>query len=108
MPRFSPDTYALMQFQSRVRSVGVAYLLWVSLGIFGAHRFYLGRTGTAIAQLILTLTLVGLIINIVWLLVDLFVIPDLVHTCNQKLLDEIEINAERHSGAPPPPPPTSA
>jgi len=25
-----------------------AYLLWFFLGIFGAHRFYLGRTGSAV------------------------------------------------------------
>jgi len=36
-------------------------------GYFGAHNFYLGRTGVAVAQLILTLTILGLFINFFWL-----------------------------------------
>jgi TM2 domain-containing membrane protein YozV len=31
----------------------IAYLLWWFLGMFGGHRFYLGRLKTAIAQLLL-------------------------------------------------------
>src|SRR5205807_4789071 len=30
-------------------STGVAYLLAIFLGVFGAHRFYLKRTGSAVA-----------------------------------------------------------
>jgi hypothetical protein len=45
-----------------------AALLCVMLGVFGAHRFYVGRTGTAIAQL-LTLGGLGL-----WMLYDLILI----------------------------------
>ena len=35
------------------KSIVVAYLLWWFLGMFGGHRFYLGRPKTAIAQLLL-------------------------------------------------------
>jgi len=42
-----------------------AFLLALLFGVFGAHRFYVGKTGTAIAQL---LTLGGLGI---WMMVDI-------------------------------------
>ena len=42
--------------------------------IFGAHRFYVGKTGTAIVMPLMSCTFVGLIITIPWALVDLIVI----------------------------------
>lgn len=59
-------------------STAVAYLLLIFLGMFGAHRFYLGRTGSAIAQLILTITFFGMIISGVWVFIDLFLIPGMI------------------------------
>ena len=50
-----------------------ALLAWF-LGYFGAHRFYVGKTGSAIAQLILTLTIIGLLVTIVWVLIDFIMI----------------------------------
>ncbi len=46
----------------------VALLLCWFLGVFGAHRFYVGKTGTAILMI---LTLGGLT---VWVLIDLIMI----------------------------------
>ena len=43
-------------------------------GIFWGHRFYVGKTGSAIAQLILSITIVGLIVSIPWLLIDFIMI----------------------------------
>lgn len=70
------------------KSTGVAYLLWLFLGGFGAHRFYLGKTGSAIAQLILVIggvllsaVIIGLpmlVVGGIWLLVDAFLILGLV------------------------------
>lgn len=50
-----------------------ALLCWF-LGYFGVHRFYVGKTGSAIAQLILSITIVGLIVSIPWLLIDFIMI----------------------------------
>ncbi len=83
------DTQQRILIEQRVtndtRSPVIAYLLLVFLGGFGAHRFYLGKTGTAVAMLILwvlgwmTLILgVGLIMLAavgIWAFVDLFLIP---------------------------------
>ncbi|MEJ6008658.1 TM2 domain-containing protein [Novosphingobium aquae] len=59
-------------------STGVAYLLCLFLGPLGAHRFYLGATGTGIVMLILSLTFFGLIISGPWAFIDLFLIPGII------------------------------
>lgn len=60
------------------KSVGAAYALWFFLGGFGVHRFYLNRPGSAIAQLVMTITLVLSPVTLVWLIVDIFLIPGMV------------------------------
>lgn len=50
------------------------YLLCSLLGCFGAHNFYNEKTGIAVAQLILTLTVFGLFISIPWVIVDAIII----------------------------------
>ncbi len=74
------DARELMLLEAEVKTYGknmvVAYVLWYFLGIFGAHRFYMGKTGSAIAQLILSITIVGTIVTSIWWIVDAF----LLHT----------------------------
>lgn len=48
----------------------VAFVLSFFLGIFGAHRFYVGKVGSGLAMLFLTLSLIGLIVSAVWNLID--------------------------------------
>ena len=48
----------------------VAALLAFFLGVFGVHRFYLGRIGSGIAMLLLTCTVIGLLVTGVWAFVD--------------------------------------
>ena len=49
----------------------VAAILAFLLGPLGIHRFYLGRTGSAIAMLVLSITFFGLIVTVPWALVDM-------------------------------------
>ena len=91
----SRDAQAAMQYDANKKSSVVAYLLWFFLGGFGAHRFYLGSTGPAIAQLVITLVsfvllivavgLVGFIVVGIWVLVDAFLIPGMVQDYNSRL-----------------------
>lgn len=74
------------EVDSRKKSVAATWLLWLFLGEFGAHRFYLGRVGTGIAML---LTLGGLLI---WALVDAFLIPGMLRANKREV--EVEVLQE--------------
>ncbi|WP_265506906.1 TM2 domain-containing protein, partial [Paracoccus rhizosphaerae] len=93
------DTQQQILIEQRVTNDGksavIAYLLLVFLGAFGAHRFYLGKTGTGVAMLLLwivgllTLVLgVGLIALAavgIWAFVDLFLIPGMIREDQERL-----------------------
>jgi TM2 domain-containing membrane protein YozV len=85
----SSDTRALLLYEANKKTAPVAYLLWFFLGLFGGHNFYLKRTGVAVAQLILSLTLVGMAITIVWVIVDAFLIPGWVRAQNNLLATQL-------------------
>jgi TM2 domain-containing membrane protein YozV len=83
----------LLLLESEVKSRGknmlVAYLLWYFLGIFGGHRFYMGRTGSAVAQLILTITVIGAIVSGIWVIVDAFLLYQWVRERNAQVEQEV-------------------
>jgi TM2 domain-containing membrane protein YozV len=85
----SNDTRVLMLYEANKKTALVAYILWFFLGLFGAHNFYLERTGVAVAQLILSLIIVGLVITIIWVLVDAFLIPGWVRRQNNLLAAQL-------------------
>jgi TM2 domain-containing membrane protein YozV len=78
------------------KELAVAYLLLLLLGTVGAHRFYLGRPGTAVAML--ALTIIGVMTTIVlvgflpltavavWWFVDLFLTPGMVREENARAI----------------------
>ena len=84
-PGLSADARAMLMFNVNKKDVCAAYALWFFFGYFGAHNFYLGRTGVAVTQLILTLSIVGLMITFFWHLVDAFLIPGWVRRENSML-----------------------
>lgn len=83
-----PRTQQLI-FETQRKSTGVTYLLWLFFGFLGAHRFYLGRTGSGIAQLLMFLSVVGIIPLAFWWLVDAFKIPEMVRDENVKTIREL-------------------
>jgi TM2 domain len=63
-----------------LKTTGAAYLWWLFLGGFGAHKFYLGRPGMGV----LYLCTFGLLwVGLVW---DLFTLPGQVQRANDLLM----------------------
>lgn len=89
-----------MIYDANKKSIAISYVLWIFLWCFGGHRFYNNRTGSAIAQLLLTIF--GLILSSVgigvfpiiavaiWAVVDAFLIPEWIRAYNNRLISELE------------------
>lgn len=96
------NAMAMMTYDANKKGIGVTYALWFFFGSFGAHRFYMRRTGSAVFQLLLLVVGwvtvwfgVGFFILLplyLWLAVDLFLIPGMSRKFNLAL-------AARLSGA---------
>lgn len=101
----SADAQALMAFEANKKSTGVAFLLWFFTGGVGGHRFYLGRTGSAVGQLVLSVLgwltiwfMVGILFLIpvaIWLLVDVFLISGMVEDHNRALMQRLNAAPKR-------------
>ncbi|NEE00753.1 DUF1707 domain-containing protein [Phytoactinopolyspora halotolerans] len=55
------------------RTILPAFLLCIFLGVFGAHRFYVGKVGSGIGMLVACLLSFGVVAGI-WALIDLIVL----------------------------------
>lgn len=99
-PTQAPATNAPVLYQQTVvvsggKEVGITYVLAIFLGGLGIHNFYLGRTGIAITQLVLYLVGfatswlgIGLLLVFgvaIWVIVELFLIPQFVREANARL-----------------------
>ncbi|MFM0522093.1 TM2 domain-containing protein [Caballeronia jiangsuensis] len=89
----------MMMYDAQKKSLVVAFLLWFFLGYLGAHRFYAGKTLSAILQLVLSLigaalTFAGIgfaLLGVVgiWLFVDIFLLPGLIRKHNVALVSRL-------------------
>lgn len=89
----------MMMYDAQKKSIGVAYLLWFFVGYLGGHRFYVGKTGTAIIQLITSIVgactaMIGVglfVIGLVgiWILIDAFLLPGIVRSHNVQLASRL-------------------
>lgn len=90
----------MMAYDAAKKSAGVAYLLWIFFGVFGAHRFYAGKdTG----QVMLGMTIIGALIGFagkpfgfalvaasaIWAFIDVFQIPGMVKDRNLELAERL-------------------
>lgn len=94
-----PDTHNEMLIEQRLanegKSIAAAYFLWALCGLFGGHRFYLDKTGSAIVMLLLALAgwftaaifigLLPLLIVGIWGIADAFLIPRMVRASKESL-----------------------
>lgn len=52
------------------KSRTATFILAFFLGTLGIHRFYVGKTGTGITMLLLTLSIIGILVTAFWALID--------------------------------------
>jgi TM2 domain-containing membrane protein YozV len=72
----STDELTLIEHEviNEAPTVGMGYLLWLFLGLFSAHRFYMGKPGSAVLQIMSYFVLIGF----AWWIVDGFRMERLV------------------------------
>jgi TM2 domain-containing membrane protein YozV len=68
-------------------STAVAYLLWLFAGLISAHRFYLGRPGTAVLQILSYFIIIGF----VWLLIDGLLIPGMLRERRDEMRQKLRL-----------------
>ena len=83
------------EVKNREKNMLIGYLLWWFVGLFGDHRFYMGRSGSAVAMLILSITGIGLLVTWIWCLVDAFLLHQWVTEHNQYVEYEVIRELER-------------
>lgn len=67
-------TYVEARLANEGPGLPLAYFFWLFLGWLSIHRFYLGRPGSAILQIISYFFVIG----IIWFIIDGFLLPRLV------------------------------
>ncbi|HLQ75074.1 MAG TPA: TM2 domain-containing protein [Alloiococcus sp.] len=84
-------TYIETYVNNNKKSAVLAYALWFFFGMFGAHRFYMGKVGTGLVQLALTIFFAWwtyAIIPGIWVLIDAFLLPGMLANNKNKLRQE--------------------
>lgn len=84
-----------LQYDAQKKSTAAAYILWLFLGGFGVHRFYLGHMASGFGQL--ALCLLGVVtagaawaILGLWWLIDAALIPGMVQKRNLDVLERLQ------------------
>ncbi|WP_317993078.1 TM2 domain-containing protein [Bartonella gliris] len=67
------SVFPLLQKSSENLKLMLALLCWFA-GVFGVHRFIVGKAKTGALMLILSLTIFGLVVTGIWAIVDFIVI----------------------------------
>lgn len=62
-------------------TVGMSYVFWLFLGIFSGHRFYMGKPGSAVLQILSYFVLIGF----VWWIIDGLRMSELVEERKDQL-----------------------
>ena len=91
------------EFKRREKSTFVAFLLWLFLSFFAAHRFYAGRykSGTFLLLMNFTFTIISIVkgqyywllefIPAFWIFIDLFLLRGMIREENYKIRRFIEV-----------------
>ena len=97
----------MMRYDAAKKSTLAAYWLAATLGFLGIHRFYLGKTSSAIGMLVLCLIsfplclviigIFGYLALFIWWLIDLFHIGKWVQEYNEALISKFEATLDKNT-----------
>lgn len=73
-PSYGQPAYAQTTYANPPKQWVLALVLAFFFGFLGVHNFYLGRPGRGIAQLILTITVIGAVISCTWAFIEFIMI----------------------------------
>lgn len=82
---FDHQIAARLDYAQRKKSVLAAYCLLFFFGLFGAHRFYLKRNVSAWIMLGLSITMIGMVVTILWVLLDIILVPFMTENANREI-----------------------
>jgi TM2 domain-containing membrane protein YozV len=78
--QYAPPPAAGPNLVRSLKEIGIAYLFLIFLGGFGAHQFYLGKTGRGLLYLFTLGGVLG-----IGCLIDLFTLPSQVRQVNAQI-----------------------
>lgn len=111
------DVERMMRYDASKKSTLMAYVIWLFSAGLAGHRFYLRRYGSAVLMLLFSVVVIVLIIGavvsstlaldemaeamfviavivsivpIIWIFVDLFLIPGIARRYNNDLIDRLQ------------------
>jgi TM2 domain-containing membrane protein YozV len=88
-----------MRLEEQKKNAIVAYILWWFLGLFGAHRFYMGKSNAATMLIISILSFitmvivvgyVGFFVMLIWWVLDAISLHKWVKAYNLELINNYE------------------
>ena len=112
-----PDVERMMHYDASKKSTLMAYVIWLFFAGLAGHRFYLRRYGSAVLMSLFSVVVIVLIVGalvtsfmaldemaeamfviaiivsivpIVWIFVDLFLIPGIARRYNNDLTDRLQ------------------
>ena len=93
------------ELKNRGKDKTIAYLLWFFLGYFGGHRFYMGKTGSAVGMLVtyilswmtvfIVIGFIGFVAMFIWWIIDAINLGKWIDAHNQKVESEIIYELQR-------------
>jgi TM2 domain-containing membrane protein YozV len=110
------DAERMLHYDANKKSTFLAFIIWFFFAVLAGHRFYLERYGSAVAMLLIwvvgavlfiaavlssfsnldevaealfVIAIIDFVVLVVWILVDLFLIPGLVRRYNHEIVDRL-------------------
>lgn len=79
--------------QKMAKKPVVAWLLWFFLGMFGAHRFYLGHTKVGVGMVV-SLIFTGGVVTLFWWIIEAITLSNRIKQVNENIESQLIMRYE--------------